>query len=167
MWVIDCPPWQPWVIFTHLVLLVGAEHDRWLSFPSLRSKVLPLRRDELAAEIKSGSGWSIEAALGQEQICIRSTDEAVRRRRRRRWGTTYNRFAKSWPRPLPCSAFSPRQVRKEYFTHGCQFSLDISLLLLGMIKDLFKRGQWSISTSSCDQRTKDQILDQKHNSKII
>jgi len=44
------------VIFTHLVLLVGAEHDRWLSFPSLRSKVLPLRRDELAAEIKSGSG---------------------------------------------------------------------------------------------------------------
>jgi len=44
------------VIFTHL-LLVGAEHDRWwLSFPSLRSNLLPLRRDELAAEIKSGSG---------------------------------------------------------------------------------------------------------------
>ena len=164
MWVIDCPLWQPWVIFTHL-LLVGAEHDRWwLSFPSLRSNLLPLRREELAAEIKSGSGWSIEAALGQEQICIRSTDEAVRRRRR--WGTTYNRFAKSWPRPLPCSAFSPRQVRKEYFTHGCQFSLDISLLLLGIIKDLFKRSRCSISTSSCDQRTKD-LLDQKHSSKII
>ena len=87
------------------------------------------RRDE----IKSGSGWSIEVGPGQEQICIWSTDGGVRRRsslwgrrrrRRRRWGSS---FAKSW-RPLACSPFWLRQVRKEYFAHGCQFSyLDISL----------------------------------------